>query len=102
MNHTPGPWRKGLASAREIYDPKSGHTICRAPVADAFPNVMWEHNALLIAAAPELFRIVNEMVTMYGADVENDKDINGADAVDWISQIVPECIAAIAKAEGRG
>ena len=47
---TEAPWEKGIASAKEIYDPHSGHTICRAPVADAFPNIMWEHNAALIVA----------------------------------------------------
>jgi len=91
MKHTPGPWRKGIASAREVYDPKSGHTICRASVADAFPDVLWEANARLIAASPDLLKALKEQI---------EPRAKGWKVTDWDIRDA-NARAAIAKAEGR-
>lgn len=51
-------------------------------------------------AAPVLKACVADFVESWGKDVETDKDIQGSDAVEWISDATPDFQAALAKARG--
>jgi hypothetical protein len=58
-------------------------------------------NARLIAAAPELLACVEGFVKSWGKEVERDDDINGSDAIEWISGAMLEFRIALAKARGQ-
>lgn len=90
--HTPGPW------FRDVYDdgssaivPRSGFTICVMPDRSGFPED--EHNANLIAAAPDLLAALELFLAQYHipgvADREARPEIQAA-------------LAAISKAKGGG
>ena len=61
--HTPGPWTvgedEGTSKAHEIL--RKGHVVAWTCSHDPYE----EGNARLIAAAPEMFETLRELVTMY-------------------------------------
>jgi hypothetical protein len=81
--HTPGPWywADNVPDApphyRMVVD-ADGFTVCD-------PSPMSEHDARLIAAAPELLAALQKI------------DANAAESVEWIRRVARE---AIAKATG--
>lgn len=110
--HTPGPW---IATADESSPELGEFTIrdsdggciadVRNPYADydmqveyaSQPDCRIEHDARLIAAAPELL----EALKFAGPQLEVlHKHYSGSDAAT-IYKIIGMCRAAIAKAEGR-
>jgi hypothetical protein len=94
MKHTPGPWftRKMFSGNWDIAaENGDGKTLARTAE---------ESDAHQIAASPELLACVQAFVRRFGAAVECDEEINGADAVDWISENMPEFKNALKKARG--
>lgn len=89
--HTPGPWypvatQDGMFVFKDVKDE-------RHKIAELF---LWgeetEHNARLIAAAPEML----EALQVAYAELENHKGVPGV-----VEHVLPAIEAAIAKAEGR-
>jgi hypothetical protein len=68
MKYTPGPWRSGGCEVREA----NGCLICDLAVAKRHSNET-EANARLIAAAPEMYAILNRLYEtgQYWAEVDN-------------------------------
>jgi hypothetical protein len=82
---TPGPWT--AEQDGNIYDIKSGgFTPCTTNVIDAETDAA---NAALIAAAPELLSLCEEVLEAVDLDGQNRKELRKA------------LQAAIAKAEGK-
>lgn len=92
MTHTPGPWKldKSCDGFRTVSN--GSLTICTVGEADLFPA--GEHDAHLIAAAPELLETLKEIVlSIQKGDVVDSTTIG-----DWYAS----AIQAITKAEGKG
>ena len=68
--------------AREIYDAPSGHVVCRAPIADGFPSVIWADNARLIVALPALIDALRAL-----ADITPDDRAEGQAARALLREI---------------
>jgi hypothetical protein len=49
-------------------------------------------------ASPEMFECVSSFVRRFGVAIECNEEINGGDAVDWISENMPEFRTALKKA----
>ena len=98
MKHTSLPWRSSGPHTREIYDPHSGHTICCAPVADAFPSVKWEENVeFIIRACNSHYDMLEALKYVVKYHRENDSGEGELYGLDYVTT----CIAAIRKAEER-
>jgi len=94
MGHTPGPWTLHRWGDNDYEINAAEWTVCYVPgfVDDTVESDMAEHNAPLIAAAPDLLAGLRELV---GYDEgSSDKDSYGY-------EVLQRCKAAIAKAEGR-
>ena len=59
MSHTPGPWKQSIDNGRVI---ESGRTKVAIASPTSPPPVAWA-NAKLIAAAPDLLRLLQESVS---------------------------------------
>ena len=88
MKHTPGPWRFRLSAHNGCYYVEDKDWLV-AEVAGQ--NVENEHNARLIASAPDLLEALKAVRCFY----ENAKHLSGDE-----DAILEEARAAIAKAEG--
>jgi len=98
MTHTPGPWKieksdQGGYFVRGDINGESFEVVCDIPEAR-------KADLNLIIASPDLFGCVAAFVGRFGVAVECDKDINGCDAVDWISKNMAEFKNALRKARG--
>lgn len=58
-------------------------------------------NANLIAAAPELYDMLKAAVDIWGDLVDSDEPMSGANAVDYIGQLVREARPLLAKTRGE-
>lgn len=103
--HTPGPWKaERLEGDHDLTGDNWAVTgpgncfIADVNDADDGDN---EANARLISAAPDLLAVANAVVQRYGDDIENDREIEGAELVDFLVQyLYPSARAAIKKAKG--
>lgn len=84
QKHTPGPWRIGDAS-QTIFGPRIDGPIPAETIASMIRN---KANARLIAAAPEMLEVLNELLV---------EALEGAVTTDTIEK----ANLAIEKAEGR-
>lgn len=110
--HTPGPWTveplqwdhgasiaivaRGYIVAtippeNEADDPDIG-TAQRGPHDQA--------NARLIAAAPDGYQLAHDLEAQFGALIDANESISGAEAVDVICQLAPLWRAVLKKAVG--
>lgn len=94
--HTPGPWDAAPNGNCEPTIFKGKRAV--AFLADGWGDNRRDANAHLIAAAPELLACVAGFVESWGREVDADADINGSDAVEWISGAMLEFRVALAKA----
>jgi len=110
MKPTPGPWT-AQHDLRSVFNyngvitdgPYAWGVYGLLRVANVCENDTPEvqaANAHLITASPEMFECVAAFVRRFGVAVECDEGINGADAVDWISQNMHEFRNAMNKARG--
>jgi len=99
MKPTPGPWYHSFDLRGHDVRTEKGVDSGILVAAVGGGNSVFE-NARLIAAAPELFECVAGFVRRFGAAVECDEEINGCDAVDWISKNMREFRNALKKARG--
>lgn len=92
--YTQGPWQ---AVAANVIRP-DGQIIaeCGIDMDQAEANA----NAQLIAAAPELFNCVAGFVSAWQVAFASDEDINGANAVEWLGEVLPLFQASLRKAKG--
>jgi hypothetical protein len=70
---TKGQWRDGGKHSREIYDAHSGHTICKAPVADAWPDVVWDDNAQAISAVPDMIEALQNLISYLESNYDHNE-----------------------------
>lgn len=80
--HTPGPW---FADGGKVYESQDYHEICSF-WSNAFP--VWEANARLIAAAPDLLEALEECVKWLETSAEGENATRMA-------------FSAISKAKGK-
>ena len=91
MGHTPGPW-EAHPFGDNCYEILAGdNTVCDVPQDPSSPGRS-EHDAQLIAAAPKLLSLLRRMVQYV-----NEYPTGGY----HMNDVLRECLAAIAKAEGR-
>lgn len=109
--HTPGPWTRETGQRfREMVQPESAGV--RGPngnyVATALDFNRYdrddevEANARLIAAAPDLLKALEALVTEFGARLSDGKPVgHTVGSMDRALMLVIESEAAIAKAKGE-
>ena len=68
-----------------------GHTLAATVVSNAYGLDRTENNALIIAAAPELYEALLEMVEMY----------RDGGSYDYEQEVITKADAALAKAAGE-
>ncbi len=76
------PWR---VRAGEVADAK-GEFV--ASVTGELQTKREKRLLMLIAASPALARLAKSVVDAYGQQEENDEEVNGADAVDFLMELV--------------
>jgi len=81
VSHTPGPWKQEHAIYRYYEITREGYWVARTRGAE---------NARLIAAAPELLKALQAMLTHMGMDED-----------EWNKPTFDQARAAIAKATGE-
>ena len=91
--HTPGPCMVAPTAGFAVGVFKGQRAI--ALLADGWGADKRDANARLIAAAPVLRDCVLAFVNQFSNAAESDGPIEGADAVDWISQHSAEFRAAL-------
>ena len=99
MTHTPGPWYaegSDIGSAENI---TVGVAIAGRTDDGYISHAQVQANANLMAAAPELLAALRRTVSLLQY-ASTDGGIHGCNFDEWL-EMQPECIAAIAKAEGR-
>ena len=93
--HTPGPWE---------YDRNAGHivtqgiSVCRISACSGYGE--HDDNARLIAAAPALLALAQEVVAAFPALDSEHEEVSGADVVDWLTAFRLQCRAVLANATG--
>lgn len=95
-------WRVNEGSPDHGIIDENGHLIAMVTTDEDQPQEPEEvlRNAVLIAAAPEMFALLRECSTAL-AEVLSDVDSSGLECQEqWAC--VAECKKVIAKAEGRG
>lgn len=89
---TRGPWRAGIPGNPRVYAP-DGHGEESGPIVEVLPIGDFEKQAAnkhLIAAAPDLFFVLNRIV----GDLPEKRD--------WLDPMIERCAkAAIRKARGE-
>ncbi len=105
MKHTPAPWK--VQNPRHFPNKENAHYFIVN--GDALVSIMpelqsnrteeSEANARLIAAAPELLEIVEEL-GRFITNIENGFKPSTEDTISAFKFIAPQVRAAIAKAEG--
>lgn len=107
MSHTPGPWTVHAWGDNSYEVNAADSTVCNVPgfhdgTADEGVS---EHNARLIAAAPDLLAALKRAVS----EANCAMGYSGVDAehtlkrvLERVSKLTRVCETAIAKAEGRG
>lgn len=93
--HTPGPWHVGGIGKAVVFA-LDGYAVCNANVYHGRRAADTEHNARLIAAAPDLLALVQDALTGWEAELV------GVPNGQWPAQEarVARARAAIAKATG--
>jgi len=99
MGHTPGPWTLHRWGDNDYEINAAEWTVCYVPgfVDDTVESDMAEHNAPLIAAAPELLDGLKATVESLVELAQYEEAAQDMVATGWFDQAVK----AIAKAEGR-
>ena len=85
---SPAPWTVDNHNNIRTDD---GHTLAATVVSNAYGLDRTENNALIIAAAPELFAALFEMVEMY----------RDGGSYDYEQEVIKMAKAALAKAAGE-
>ena len=108
--HTPGPWR---ATYNDVYweirshDAWLGDTCASYCIRDQSGgrieggNPVAEHNAKLMAAAPDMFDALNEIKDMWHAFRNADSSDADQDISDSLTRAIDLANVAIAKAKGE-
>jgi hypothetical protein len=94
--HTPGPWIVGaIDTAEETVRVEHPDTDCIIASVFAIGQDYRQEeiteapaNARLIAAAPSMLALLDRLESDWGADIDLDEPIDGADAVDAIRNYV--------------
>lgn len=99
--HTPGPWE---LDGVEVY-PVNGHRACDAicELSAGQSDDLFEANARLIAAAPELLEALERLLEAYSSQMRSDYDYPGD---PWTAEgrhddDALQAICTIAKAKGE-
>ena len=104
MKHTPGPWvyhsdmhENGENNGSVIWLERRGmaHCVCKAPRYAT--EEQWKSNAPLIAASPEMYEALKELVHLHLCDQEGMMPVDPEDFIN----AVDKAAQAIAKAEGK-
>lgn len=99
--HTPGPWTYNENFAQEVVGADGLH-IAYVGANDEPSQFRTdeEHdaNAILIAAAPELFQLIDQISRFATTDEEPGKDLGNDEAMDGL---IARSRELIARAEGR-
>ena len=85
---SPAPWSVDNHNNIRTDD---GHTLAATVVSNAYGLDRTENNALIIAAAPELYAALFEMVEMY----------QNCGSYDYEQEVIKTAKAALAKAAGE-
>lgn len=105
MGHTPGPWTLHGWGDNDYEINAAEGTVCNVPGFDddTVESNMAEHNARLIAAAPELLAALRRMREVFEQLADGDWRHLDATYVDQLieSDGLHGCDKALAKAEGR-
>jgi hypothetical protein len=98
--HTPGPWIVEPINDGQTYQittsERTGFTIIAETETG---NSSDKANASLMAAAPEMFALLVRLEAQFGQAIDNDAPISGSEAVEFLSELVPQARAVIAKAK---
>ncbi len=105
--HTPGPWRTDSIGTDRIWilDEQSNYLaeiVAKDECGFAVPTDQQQANAHLMAAAPELFDHLKNIVEMAHSVSANWESGDLADAVRNLNRIAITAEVAIHQAEGRG
>ena len=103
MNHTPGPWgtheRQPLDDTPDFWSVDGPHTF---KIADVYSS---ENDARLIAAAPEMVRIVERMLPLLvklGDFIGNGEiDPQRADSLGERCDVISDARDLLARIEGK-
>ncbi|MEO0498964.1 MAG: hypothetical protein AAF205_00205 [Pseudomonadota bacterium] len=100
--HTPGPWRQTAKHPRQICDPH-GRKVAKCLLetrgfhGSALPDGEAEANARLIAAAPDLYGALGELIEAWSWWQEDPVERCGSVVFEGIQ----DGLAALAKARGE-
>ena len=96
MGHTPGPWSLHRWGDNDYEINAAEWTVCYVPgfVDDIVESDMAEHNAPLIAAAPELLAALNQVLDVLTLRMDWQSITGLEDAVEFATEVIN-------KAEGR-
>ena len=89
--HTPGPWhcpKESISVFAHVADAAKRKKI--ADMSSATPVEEQQANALLIAKSPEMHELLEYAVQQWGSMIDNDEDINGGDAVEWLVDFITD------------
>ena len=98
--HTPGPWQEFGPGSPAIYGGDPVRRICVLDRQTGAPMDECYANARLIAAAPALLALAQEVVAAFPALDSEHEEVSGADVVDWLTAFRLQCRAVLANATG--
>ena len=93
MTHTPGPWYVDSTHVRHAINTDNVH-IAMANIGPGLTEEEALANARLIAAAPELYDLLNEWLDTPFFETKDEWQ-------KWVDDYKPRVLQAIAKAEGE-